>query len=69
MMLDAPSASSTFGSGVETLKNIFEILAILVGAAWTYLNYIRGRIYKPRLECSVDAAIRKHSGTPFGPQS
>ncbi len=56
---------SPIAAGVETLKNICEILAILVGAAWTYLNYFRGRTYKPRLECSVDASVEKHSGRSF----
>jgi hypothetical protein len=50
---------------VETAKNICEILAIFGGAAWTYLNYFRGRIYKPKLECSVEASIEKHSGHSF----
>ncbi len=57
--------ASDFGHWVETAKNICEILAILVGAAWTYLNYFRGRIYKPRLECSVEASIERHSGHSF----
>jgi hypothetical protein len=50
---------------VETAKNVCEILAIFGGAAWTYLNYFRGRIYKPRLECSIEASIEKHSGHSF----
>jgi hypothetical protein len=56
---------SDVGHWVETAKNVCEILAIFGGAAWTYLNYFRGRIYKPRLECSVEAAIEKHSGHSF----
>jgi hypothetical protein len=57
--------ASDISHWVETAKNGFEILAILVGAAWTYLNYFRGRTYKPRLECSVDASIEKRSGHSF----
>jgi hypothetical protein len=57
--------ASDFSQRVEIAKNLCEILAIFVGAAWTYLNYFRGRIYKPRLECSVAASIEKHSGHSF----
>ena len=46
---------------VETTKNIAEIGAIFGGAIWTYKNYFQGRIYKPRLECSVE----EHSGHSF----
>jgi hypothetical protein len=64
-MIAEPQAHALIASWVETVKNVCEILAILVGAAWAYLNYFRGRIYKPRLECAVDALIEKHSGHPF----
>ncbi len=57
--------TSDISHWVETAKNVCEILAILGGAAWTYLNYFRGRIYKPRLECSIEASIEKHSGHSF----
>ena len=64
-MFAEPQAHALINSWVETVKNVCEILAILVGAAWTYLNYFRGRIYKPRLECSVEAVGEKHSGHSF----
>jgi hypothetical protein len=47
---------------VENVKDISEIAAIIIGGFWTYLNYFRGRIYKPRLECTVDASIEKDAG-------
>jgi hypothetical protein len=50
---------------VETVKNCCEILAILVGSAWTYLNYFRGRTFKPRLECSIETSIEKYSEHSF----
>jgi hypothetical protein len=56
---------SDFSHWVEIAKNTCEILAIFGGAAWTYLNYFRGRVYKPRLECSVEASPEKHSGHAF----
>ncbi|HWY21448.1 MAG TPA: hypothetical protein VNX26_09520 [Candidatus Acidoferrum sp.] len=57
--------TSDFSHWIETAKNTCEILAIFGGATWTYLNYFRGRIYNPRLECSVEASIAKHSGHSF----
>jgi hypothetical protein len=57
--------STDFGHWVEIAKNVCEILAILGGATWTYLNYFRGRVYKPRLECSIEASVEKHSGHSF----
>jgi hypothetical protein len=36
-----------------SLKDFFTILGIAVGGYWTYLNYIRGRINKHRLEPTV----------------
>src|ERR1700722_998994 len=64
-MFAETQAHALINSWVETIKGVCEILAILVGAAWTYLNYFRGRIYKHRLECSVDASIEKHAGHTF----
>ncbi len=57
--------ASDFSRWVETAKNLCEIVAIFGGAAWTYLNYFRGRIYKPRLECSVEASVERRSGHSF----
>jgi hypothetical protein len=58
-------SGTDLGHWVEIIKNIFECLAILIGAAWTYFNFFRGRIYKHRLECSVDASIENQAGHSF----
>jgi len=58
-------SSAEIGHWVEIVKNVFETLAILIGAAWTYFNFFRGRIYKHRLECSVDASIERQTGHSF----
>jgi hypothetical protein len=47
------------GHVIESVKNVAEIAAILVGASWTYLNYFRGRIYKRRLEPSLACNIEE----------
>ncbi|MFZ1009906.1 MAG: hypothetical protein WAN65_23920 [Candidatus Sulfotelmatobacter sp.] len=44
---------------IESIKNLFEIAAIVVGGFWTYLNYIRGRTYKSRLEPSITCRAEK----------
>jgi hypothetical protein len=65
MLAEPHSVQIAFSNWVGTVKSVCEILAILVGGAWTYLNYFRGRVYKPRLECLVDASVEKHSGHRF----
>ena len=65
MFSEPRTAEAVFRDWVETVKNVCEILAILGGAAWTYLNYFRGRTYDPRLECLVEASVEEHSGQSF----
>jgi len=43
----------SFESLLDTIQKILTILAILIGAIWTYFNYFRGRTYRPRLENDV----------------
>jgi hypothetical protein len=58
----AEAVQSAIHTNVETLKNIFEIAAIIVGGAWTYLNYFRGRTFKSRLEPSIECRAEKSGG-------
>lgn len=60
-MFTPPQPEPVLKTSVEVAKNICEIVAILVGAFWTYLNYFRGRTYRPRLECAIDASVQEHS--------
>ncbi len=39
---------------IENLKNLFTIIAVIVGGLWAYYNYFKGRIYKTRLELQID---------------
>ncbi len=61
-----PSQFDQIGFGVsafvETLKNAFEIAAIVVGALWTYFNFFKGRTYRSRLECEVDGTVETRAG-------
>ena len=47
---------------IETLKNLFEIAAIIVGGAWTYLNHFRGRTFKSRLEPTIECRAEEAGG-------
>lgn len=42
---------------VEILESIFTIIAILIGGVWTYLNFVRRRIYTQRLELHVNGKV------------
>lgn len=53
---------ATFHTKVETLKDIFEIAAIVVGGAWTYFHYIKGRTFKSRLELSLECSVEEGGG-------
>lgn len=49
----------------ETLSNtekVVKIAAIVIGGVWTYLKFIRGRIYRPRLRLSVSGRIAMVEG-------
>ncbi len=52
----------------ETLSNsekAVRIAAIVIGGFWTYLKFIRGRIYRPRLKPSVSGRMVIVSGQPY----
>jgi hypothetical protein len=60
-----------FRSGInwpELLGNsekVVRIAAIVIGGFWTYLKFIRGRIYRPRLKPSISGRIVRGSGQPY----
>lgn len=58
----AEAVKSAIHTNIETLKNIFEIAAIIVGGAWTYLNFFRGRTFKSRLEPSIECRAEEGGG-------
>ena len=39
----------------EIISRAVVALGILIGGAWTYLTYLRGRLFAERLELSIDA--------------
>jgi hypothetical protein len=56
----------------ERTKTIFDvvqstctIIAILVGAAWAYFNYFKGRTYRPRLEPKIAGKLSLNDGVSY----
>ena len=45
--------AATTLSYIESAKDLFEIAAIVVGAFWTYMNYVRAGDSPARAEMSV----------------
>jgi hypothetical protein len=47
---------------VDITQKLFTIVAIIVGGAWTYLNYFKGRTFRMRLEPSVTGVVSTSDG-------
>jgi hypothetical protein len=58
-------ATDTITKWIGNSKDIAAIIAIVVGGIWTYLNYFRGRTYRPRLECKLDVTLVKDHSRSF----
>jgi len=53
-MVDPAAASQTRLSEVlDVIDKATKIIALFIGGAWAYLNYLRGRTFKRRLEPSL----------------
>jgi len=64
----------TFGQeltldNVKTLSDIaqklFTIFAIIVGGYWAYFNFVKGRVYTPRLELKVSGEVTLVGDTTY----
>ncbi len=49
----APVASTT----LDQIDKGVKIVAVVIGAIWTYLNYVRGRTFKRRLEPTISGKV------------
>ena len=47
----------SFGDWVGAVLNIVQIAAIVIGAAWAYYKFVRGRTFHRRAEVNVDATL------------
>ncbi|MFZ1005665.1 MAG: hypothetical protein WAN65_02435 [Candidatus Sulfotelmatobacter sp.] len=51
----APEPASSLSSLLDIVDKVTKVAAVLIGSAWTYLNYVRGRTFKKRLELTISA--------------
>jgi hypothetical protein len=49
----------------ETVQSLATILAIIFGGIWTYYNFIKGKIYQPRLEPKISGRIINKGGVDY----
>ena len=42
---------------LDAIDKIVKVIAVILGGIWTYLNYVRGRTYKRRLEPKISGKI------------
>lgn len=55
----SPQTSYAPGIGciLDVIERVVKIIAICMGGAWAYFNFLKGRVYRPRLESRVDGEI------------
>jgi hypothetical protein len=42
---------------LDTIDEAVKVAAVVVGAAWTFLNYVRGRTFRSRLDVDLTGSI------------
>jgi hypothetical protein len=52
-----PVTTTPLSDGLDLIEKVMKIGAYLVGAAWVYFNYFKGRIYEARLEVGIAGEI------------
>jgi hypothetical protein len=65
ILLQAPEQASRLGTVLDIVDKVTKILAVIIGGAWAYLNYVRGRTYKKRLETNVSGEWFESKGLSF----
>jgi hypothetical protein len=60
-----PSDSTGLSTALDLIDKITKILALLIGGMWAYLNYVRGRTFKRRLEPSITGKTILSKGVLF----
>jgi hypothetical protein len=64
-MLDPPAAvnqSRHLSDVLDIIDKVTKIIALFIGAGWAYLNYLRGRTFKRRLEPSITGKTIRSKG-------
>lgn len=57
----APSAPASAGSILDVVEKIAKLAGYVIGGAWVYFNYFKGRTYRPRLETKVTGELSRQS--------
>ena len=57
------SVTTPLSDGLDLFEKVLKIGAYLVGAAWVYFNYFKGRTYKARLEVRITGEVLPDSPT------
>jgi hypothetical protein len=50
---------------LDAIKNGATIAAILIGGFWTYYNFVKGKIYSPRIESHISGRVIKKDGVSY----
>jgi len=62
MMLTEPDIHANAKFWLEVADAIVKFIALLVGAAWALMNYLRGRTYKRKLELGITGKLFRRNG-------
>jgi hypothetical protein len=50
---------------LDAAGKVVQISAIVIGGVWAYYKFVKGRLYRPRLECSVTGEILRSSNRDY----
>lgn len=65
MFTPADPGASPLSSSLDIIDKATKIVALLIGGAWAYLNYVRGRTFKKRLELKISAKQLRSKAGPL----
>lgn len=57
--------SAALAATLDVVDKVVKVLAVLIAGGWTYVNYIRGRTFKRRLEPSISGKVIRNMGVSF----
>ena len=63
-LLDAAEPATAAHKSMSA-DDVLKSVAVIVGGAWTYLNYVRGRTFRKRLEVEITGSIFQDEGLSF----
>lgn len=56
-MIDTNAPHGSASLWLDVADRVIKFLALLVGAAWTWMHYVRSRSYSKKLALTLEAAI------------